>query len=254
MEFAARRAAILAKKELTERSLAIKIWPAPVTFIERRAILQALERYGQVEFFKSSAGHDSIFVSLMKDSEAASRVASASPITFAVPISKPSRVTTLTKEPEAPAGKFGPLVAAMMKEHSSRESDKQETSRGEFTLEVLPPAEGYRHHASGSLSNPWPDFVDENKSFLSETLKQSLPGTMAARGLSHWDPDLGKQPVSNARMVGRLQLRNWIPSKFSPSSERPEQESTRDMAQGDNQPSQDPAGQATTTQPTSSSV
>lgn len=38
---------------MMQRTLAISVYPSPTNFAERRSILQVLEQYGQVDFFKS---------------------------------------------------------------------------------------------------------------------------------------------------------------------------------------------------------
>lgn len=34
------------------RSLFVKVWPTPTTLTERRAVLRALQRHGEIEVFK----------------------------------------------------------------------------------------------------------------------------------------------------------------------------------------------------------
>jgi hypothetical protein len=40
-------------QSMAQRTLAISVYPSPTNFAERRSILQVLEQYGQVDFFKS---------------------------------------------------------------------------------------------------------------------------------------------------------------------------------------------------------
>lgn len=42
----------LRDRTLRERSIRVLVSPTPITFAERRSVLQVLEQYGPVEFFK----------------------------------------------------------------------------------------------------------------------------------------------------------------------------------------------------------
>lgn len=44
---------------INARSLFIKVWPAPINLTERRAVLRALQRYGDIEVFKRLTVRDS---------------------------------------------------------------------------------------------------------------------------------------------------------------------------------------------------
>ncbi|KAF4965199.1 hypothetical protein FZEAL_10791 [Fusarium zealandicum] len=240
MAHIARSVAVRARGELAERSISISVRPPPVTFAERRSILQALEQHGPVEFFKPVPGQDSTFISLMKESEAVTNALHSSPIKCIFPTPETSQTTAAAIKPAGTARSSGDFMTTIEK--------KQEASPKEFTIEVYAAPE-YRHHVSTSstLNRPWPDFVEKNDSFISKTLEQSLPGSMAAKGLKHWDPDLGKQPTLNSKMHERFQLRHWIPSRFKPSAVQHGRESIGDTELQNNvQPSQGLAGQPVT--------
>lgn len=95
----------------------------------------------------------------------------------------------------------------------------KDTVEKEFVMNATPNPR-YRHRMTGaeqSLQRSWPKFYDENNSFTTQILKQSLPDTLAAKGLAHWNVDLGQKetgPVSDAKAMDRLQLQRWIPTKI----------------------------------------
>lgn len=83
----------------------------------------------------------------------------------------------------------------------------------EFKLEVFPEPDYQHRFASPSpLSRPWPAVYEQDRSFMATTLKQSLPRTIAGRGLAHWF--LGLDRVPQSPHAQRLQLRSWLPSKM----------------------------------------
>lgn len=137
-----------------------------------------------------------MFISLMKEEADASKVITRSPISFNVfvPQKAPgsllsglngsqslskSKPITAVKTPDGPTEPPADCVS------------DAELSQKAFQLQVWPhPA--YRHHDSSptKLHLSWPDHVSTKPSFVTKMLLQSLPKTMAAKGLANWDPDL----------------------------------------------------------------
>ncbi|KAF7543239.1 hypothetical protein G7Z17_g10896 [Cylindrodendrum hubeiense] len=225
---AAAKVAASTRQQIAPRSISILVSPPPVNFAERRSILQVLEQHGRVEFFKSVPGHDSMFISLMKDKEAASRLITTSPLSYVVstPQSAPETVLsdlnarqTLFKS--KPVTRIKTEGASSSSSTLSSDPDPkagQESPQKEFTVQIWPHPT-YRHHISSrsALHRSWPDFVGESESFITKTLKQSLPKTMATKGLANWEPDLGKQQTaatSKSKMHERVQMLSWIPGKL----------------------------------------
>lgn len=166
----------------------------------------------------------------MRDAAAVTKVTESSP--HRVTLKAPSKSTTPANEKrKASVGGFGSLLNVIESRHSFKqdEQDEQEDAEREFTVEVSPSPD-YRHHSSASpaLTKPWPDFVKTQKSFISETLHQSLPDSLATMGLKHWVPDFGAQP-SKGRASDRLALRNWTPSKFKRSEGKEEESAENDQ-------------------------
>ncbi|KAH7149335.1 hypothetical protein B0J13DRAFT_303196 [Dactylonectria estremocensis] len=223
---AAAKAAASAREQIAPRSISILVSPPPVNFAERRSVLQVLERHGRVEFFKSVPGHDSMFISLMKEKEAASRLITTSPLSYAVSAPQAPETALSDLNARQTLAKSKPVTQIKTKDTSSSTSlspdpdvkTSRESRNKEFKIEVWPHPE-YRHHISSrsTLHRSWPDFVGEDESFISKTLKQSLPNTMAAKGLANWELDLGKQPTAAAsklKMHERIQMLSWIPGKL----------------------------------------
>ncbi|SCV29070.1 uncharacterized protein FFB14_02288 [Fusarium fujikuroi] len=178
--------------EIGKRSIRLYVSPAPVNFAERRSVLGALEQYGQ--------GQGSAFISLMKESEAATRAVSSSPVNITVPSS--------CKEPRSVV-KVDGLKPRFEKQPSQSSNDTK------FFIEITEsPAYNHKGSSSSLLASVWPDFVTENKTLASKTLQQSLPNSIAARGLSQWAVDFGREPTMDSRKIDRVQTRNWVPTKI----------------------------------------
>lgn len=86
----------------------------------------------------------------------------------------------------------------------------------QFKLEIFPAPEYHHRFAmSGSpLYNSWPAAAHEkDRSLMATTLRQSVPQTMAGKGLSHWLLNLGGAPKME-RKAKRLQVKGWLPSNM----------------------------------------
>lgn len=145
----------------------------------------------------------------MKDSEGVAKAVSSSPITVNVP--------TSTTEPTSFVHMKG--MAAQFEQQESLKSQSTE-----FVVDVTESPK-YKHQGSSNslLNRVWPKFVEKDHSFASTTLQHSLPDSIAAGGLRHWNVDFGKEATKDSKMVERLQLRDWIPSKIKESAKTPKQ-------------------------------
>ncbi|KAF5559170.1 uncharacterized protein FTJAE_11760 [Fusarium tjaetaba] len=195
--------------EIGKRSIRLFVSPAPVNFAERRSVLRALEQYGPVEFFKLMPGQGSAFISLMKESEAATKAVSSSPVNITVPSS--------CKEPRSVV-----KVDGLKPRFEKQPSQSFRSEDNKFVIEITEsPAYNHKGSSSSFLASVWPDFVTKNKTLASETLQQSLPNSIAARGLSHWAVDFGHEPAMDSRKIDRLETRNWIPTKIKTPPRNP---------------------------------
>ncbi|PNY22584.1 Uncharacterized protein TCAP_07092 [Tolypocladium capitatum] len=210
-----------ARRSMSQRSIRILVSPTPITFAERRAVLQVLEQHGPVDVFKMTPGYHSNYVSVTREPTTARRLVASSPLRYnaAVPRANADMHVADLGEPESFHGD-PPAVTEGLDEPttSSVETDAESAPREhrEFTLEIFPaPDYNHRYAMSGSpLHHSWPDAYGQDKSFAATTLKQSLPQTVAARGLAHWlcDPGKASRMEHKAR---RLQLKGWLPSKMA---------------------------------------
>lgn len=159
----------------------------------------------------------------MRDAATVTKVTASSPHT--VIVKAPTKSTTPANEKrKASAGGFGTLLNVIESRHTFKQ-ENQEDAEKEFTVEVSPSPD-YRHHQSTrtTLNKPWPNFIKQQKSFISETLNQSLPDSLATTGLKQWAPDFGAQPSLNADAAARFA----IPSKFKRSNEKEEESAEND--------------------------
>jgi hypothetical protein len=145
----------------------------------------------------------------MKESEAATKAVSSSPVNITVPSS--------CKVPRSVV-KVDGLKPRFEKQPS--QSFRSEDSK--FVIEITEsPAYNHKGSSSSFLASVWPDFVTKNKTLASETLQQSLPNSIAARGLGHWAIDFGHEPAMDSRKIDRLETRNWIPTKIKTPPRNP---------------------------------
>ncbi|KAH6899864.1 hypothetical protein B0T10DRAFT_554425 [Thelonectria olida] len=218
-----------AMKPYSHRSISVSVSPAPINFAERRSVLQVLQRYGPVEFFKAVPGHDSMFISLMKDEAAVSQLITKSPISFNVfvPQNAPESLLSSLNGSQA-LSKSKPITAIKDALPSSADTPSSSTSQDavsgsdlpqkEFQIQIWPHPT-YRHHESYTtkLHLSWPEYVCKNESFVTRMLKDSLPNTMATKGLAHWNPDFGQQRMASdnyAKEQDRKRVHSWIPGKL----------------------------------------
>lgn len=167
----------------------------------------------------SRQGYHSNFVSVTREPTTASKLVASSPLTYtiAAPRGNADIYVADLGEPEGFNGD-PPSVTRARDEPTSSVGADAEGRRGdkEFTLEIFPaPDYNHKYAMSGSpLHHSWPDAYGQDKSFAAATLKQSLPPTVAAKGLSHWLFDLGKASRME-RKAKRLQLKGWLPGKMA---------------------------------------
>lgn len=164
-----------------------------------------------------------MFISVMKDEDSMKKLVSLSPLIYvvSVPTTKQLGLRDLivpdkfsnTRPSATPKGPDADIS------ESSQTGQAKDTVEKEFVMNATPNPR-YRHRMTGaeqSLQRSWPKFYDDNNSFTTQILKQSLPDTLAAKGLAHWNVDLGQKengPVSDAKAMDRMQLQRWIPTKI----------------------------------------
>ncbi|KAM7216322.1 hypothetical protein V8F06_008341 [Rhypophila decipiens] len=175
---------------LGDRTLYLRVKPAPSTLSERRAVLHALKQYGQVEVFKKLYD-DSSFISVARSIAEHRNIRKASPIQF-------DYKDEMTSE-AVPA----PRVAL-----------PSSTSAQTFTIEAFP-APDYPHKAAikkSPLYGPWPPETDI--SLVTWALMEVVPKDMAWRGLADWETG-AQMEDPDARVAWLTSLQNAIQQRIS---------------------------------------
>lgn len=171
-----------------------------------------------------------MFISVMRDDDSTTRLVSLSPLRYVVSVPRTKQVGI--RDLLGPDKFSNTSPSAALKVPATDTSKPSQTNEGEvsdavekeFTMNAsLNPR--YRHQMTGdglNLQMSWPEFYDENNSFATQILKQSLPDTLAAKGLAHWNVDLGQKwsdTADKARADERIQLSKWIPGKLKSRKE-----------------------------------
>ncbi|KAJ4265628.1 hypothetical protein NW762_004922 [Fusarium torreyae] len=208
-------AGIARAKYFQKRSVFVKVLPAPINFAERRSILRVLEKHGQVEYFRHLPTQPGVFISLMKEKEVAQKLVNSSPIQSAIPASdsEPSHPTRMDR--------------------TTAQINKHMANTREFTI-TAEAAPKYKHqNARSNIARVWPNFIKTGNEFPSETLRQSLPSSIAAEGLRYWGLDFAKQATKNSKYTERVTALGWIPSRFKqPDGEPTQLEEEPALAEG----------------------
>ncbi|KAI9172491.1 hypothetical protein HJFPF1_01993 [Paramyrothecium foliicola] len=194
------------------RSLRILVSPKPVTFAERRSVLQALQQFGPIEVFRMTPGYYSNYISVTKDVATAESLVTRSPLRYNLSTSQSDADAT----PRA-RNQTDSLKVTTAGESSTDDGFSQPDKQ--FTLQIIP-QRFYKHGfamARSPLSKPWPAAYCEDSSFMSTALKQTLPPTVAAKGLAHWLVELDSQPNESMKDA-RLAAKGWIPSAMAKDS------------------------------------
>lgn len=206
-------------RSMRERSIRVLVTPTPVTFAERRTVLQVLEQHGPVEVFKMTPRYHSNFVSVTKDKATATTLVASSPLTYSIAVSRAYADMYLADagEPASHGNKpTGGQAASGAEAAPPGDSDgSAQRELKKFRLEIFPQQDFNHEFAmSGSpLHHSWPDVYAMDRSFVAATLKQSLPQTIATKGLSHWFLDLSRTYRAGHK-TKRLQLKSWRPSRM----------------------------------------
>ncbi|TFB04070.1 hypothetical protein CCMA1212_003702 [Trichoderma ghanense] len=218
---------------LSERSIRVLVTPTPITFAERRSVLQVLEQYGPVEFFRMTPGYHANFVSITKESTTAERLVSSSPLTYKITEPVRSAVEDIyvadLDEPES-FNAAQPTITGEQQRNASPlpngpnqpPEEGQKQGQREFMLEIFPlPEYNHRFAMAGSLLHgSWPEGYERDQSFMAKTLEQSLPNSIASKGLVHWMVRPSPRVVAadprpkNPRKERRLQIKEWLPSQM----------------------------------------
>ncbi|KAL7936948.1 hypothetical protein V8C35DRAFT_277449 [Trichoderma chlorosporum] len=215
-------------RALRERSIRVLVSPTPISFAERRSVLQVLEQYGPVEVFQMTPGYYANFVSITKERTTAERLVASSPLTYKITEPVRSAVEDIyvadLDEPES-FSTLQPTITGQQARGASSPGEQEQgrdPGRGEdlkqgqreFKLEIFPaPDHNHRFAMAGSpLHGSWREVYEQDQSFIATTLKQSLPKSIASEGLVHWM--VSSLKLRNKRKTKRLQIKEWLPSRM----------------------------------------
>ncbi|KAG8168863.1 hypothetical protein KVR01_001612 [Diaporthe batatas] len=226
---------------ISARSLFINVSPAPTSLSERRAVLHALRRHGQIEVFKRLPSPET-FVCAPARTEVATGLVQRSPLTFkfvsetfesleeeikpgtrAIGVASPIKV----QEEGAKGTGAGNDVA---KAAQPQRSDLVRT----FTMQIKPSQSYYEHKKNIRLSpthGPWPKADSpqtrrEDRDFVYLALTNAVPDTIARPGLCDWytGGQLSGEPVSLRAQAADARL--WH------IRERQQRRKNKDMGKG----------------------
>ncbi|GAO16343.1 hypothetical protein UVI_02049960 [Ustilaginoidea virens] len=199
----------------------------PLTFAERRSVLQVLEQYGPIETFKMAPDLYANFVSVTQKAATASQLVASSPLVYHIPIPRIDTNVLLADledtqgirrfDRQQPSVTTPPAEsAATERAFSSPDESAPPQGQKQFKLHIYP-APDYSHKfamSNSPLQESWPGAYLKDKSFMAAALKQSLPRNMPSKGLAHWLVNMGNNYSCKS---DRLQLKSWLPSKMKES-------------------------------------
>ncbi|ROV87047.1 hypothetical protein VMCG_10860 [Cytospora schulzeri] len=189
------------------RSLFIKVLPTPASLSERRAVLHALRRYGQIEIFKRLPNPET-FICVPTKGDMASDLVSRSPLTFKFISETLDSIEAKSLPGISPAGVASPI-------HVHEESNNGRPPRPgvnnkaqspddmvkTFTMHINPSQSYYEHKTNIRLSpihGPWPRTPEQDQDSVYFALREVVPSDMAREGLCDWHTggQLSGEPAS----------------------------------------------------------
>ncbi|KAG9252114.1 uncharacterized protein F5Z01DRAFT_250594 [Emericellopsis atlantica] len=193
------------------RTIGICVEPCPITFAERRAVLQVLQREAPIEVFKRYLTEADKFIAVTKTTDAAERLIASSPKSYTVQTpTQPNPIfLDLKKSKHTPDPVISDTIISDPVESDSSSQRPEEATT--FTITISP--KNSQHADQGfydPLQGSWPHQFTEFDTYTSSMLKQSLPSNMAATGLAHWGM-LESVKRKDTHEQERMEARKWIP-------------------------------------------
>ncbi|KAH8671210.1 hypothetical protein BX600DRAFT_509903 [Xylariales sp. PMI_506] len=188
-------------QSLTSRTLFVKCTPPPASFTERRAILKALCTTGpnpDIEVFKQLDDNSS-FIAVTSSQATASALVNDSPLTRFIQLQ--SSDATAKYAATAWGAAFRKTITEPINIQTRTQLEKERKQNGlpergsiglnakTFTIHVFPANYDYNHQRAiemNPLHGPWPD-TDGRETFMSATLKRTVPSGALARALRDWE-------------------------------------------------------------------
>ena len=166
------RSSLRTVSTIQDRTLYLRVKPAPSKLSERRAVLRVLKQIGPIDVFKKLYD-DSSFISVTRDIATFWNIKRKTPLQF-------------DYEDEQASKGSDPRVAP---------TSEPATNGQTFTVEAFS-APDYPHNVvvrKSPLYGPWP--YQTEKSLTTSALSQVVPKDMASRGLVDWETGAqGEEP------------------------------------------------------------
>ncbi|KUI74111.1 hypothetical protein VM1G_09908 [Cytospora mali] len=175
------------------RSLFVKVFPTPANLSERRAVLHALKRHGQIEIFKRLPNPET-FVCAPTKSEVASELINRSPLTFKFVSETLDSIEAKSLPGISPVGVAAPIQIHENKARLPPSPDRAAQASPNdmvktFTMHINPSQSYYEHKTNIRLSpihGPWPKTPEQDQDFVYFALKEVVPNDIAREGLCDW--------------------------------------------------------------------
>lgn len=183
------------------RSLFVKVFPTPATLSERRAVLHALKRYGQIEVFKRLPNPET-FVCAPTTGNVASVLVSRSPLVFKYISETLDSIDAKSLPGINPLGVASPIHIHEDNGKPPRPGEKAQSDMVKtFTMHISPSQSYYEHKTNIRLSpihGPWPKTPAQDQDFVYFALKEVVPRDIAQEGLCDWHTggQLSGEPAS----------------------------------------------------------
>lgn len=181
---------------IDQRSLFVRVRPAPATLSERRSVLRVLERHGKTEMFKKMANNAS-FLAITSTAAAAAALVEKSPIQYEFMADRLQ--TAHPWDDPSVATRVQPVETTGTTDTTER-SEKTETAQvthKSFVVSVFP-SHDYHHRTmirNSPLHGPWPrDYPTTagssgaayKNTFVYNALKAVVPESAVSEGLCDW--------------------------------------------------------------------
>jgi len=183
---------------LISRTVHVKIYPTARTFAERTEVLRVLERFGQVDFFRSlkDVAAPNAFIGLFNKPEAAQEIINSSPLRYRIvpePVPHPSDVNP-TKTYEGPVDdrpiELRALEAVEAADKAANgQTPKDEIKEEERVFELRVSSSTYPHHSfiqRGPLYRTWKP-ISPSISPIASDLVGRIPRESILQGLGDWE-------------------------------------------------------------------
>lgn len=151
---------------------------------------------------------------MTRDADTAESLLTSSPVTYSIASPKTSDAKFIDlSRPDVLDGTKAMIHPPSIEHPTTDEVNNDEACRN-FTLRIVKVYK-YNHAAtmsSSALHGPWPASYTDGETFISSVLRQSLPQTVAAKGLERWEYDV-RDKATIAGKNERFQISRWTKMK-----------------------------------------